>query len=113
MGPVESIWRCQGGVVIDVVGLTRRTLIYTAGFPPCACLPDWASGAIREDMFAGLLIELCIARVGTERMLRALHRWAVPLASALAAATLALGLDYSDGINALEAMLRHLVRLVG
>lgn len=75
VGPVECIWRCNGGVVIAVEGLPKRELIVTDGFPPCACLPSWASGPIREDMFAGVLIELCLLRLGTVGMLRYLQRY--------------------------------------
>lgn len=112
-GPKERAWRLDGYLVIEDEALPRPLVIVFADAPPVACIPSWARGWCRETMFGWCMADLREQRDGWLGMLRALQRLGLPIASALVAATLALGLNYADGLNALEAMLRQVARLVG
>ncbi|HEX5506357.1 MAG TPA: hypothetical protein VFW96_27315 [Thermomicrobiales bacterium] len=103
-GPVEQLWRSCGYLVVDVEGLRRRELMLTAGCPPCAMLPDWTSGPCREDMFAGLILELAQKRVGRETLLVRLAEYGRTAATALLAASLLFGFSVADGLNLLESL---------
>jgi hypothetical protein len=104
-GPVEQLWRSCGYLVVDVEGLRRRELMITAGCPPCAMLPAWTSGPCREDMFAGMILELTQKRLGRETLVARLTEYGRTTATALLAASLLFGFNLSDGINRLEALL--------
>lgn len=60
MGTVERLWLTRGYRICEVEGLVKRYLSYVEGLPPCAMLPTWARGQCREDMLAGICVELAL-----------------------------------------------------
>lgn len=113
-GPHKRAWLAAGYPFFYDDGLTAARVLVTDSDPPVAAIPAWAEGAPCEDVFFAFCnADLAHQRVGVLEMAARLVRIGAPIASALVAATLALGLNAADGLNAIERMIYQVGRLMG
>lgn len=114
LGPHKRAWVAAGYAYFFDDGLMAPRVMLTDDQPPVAAIPAWAGGTPCEDVFfAFCSAELVQQRVGVLKQAERLLQVCAPVVSALMLATLALGLNPWDGLNAIERIIYQAVRLVG